>query len=223
MMNYQNTLRDIERIALECKRDPKEITLIAVSKYAPFEKVMEAYHGGCRNFGESRPQEALVKIEQSPKDIKWHLIGTLQKNKVNKAIGHFSLIHSVDSFDLAKKISAASEKASIATPILIQVNISGEESKHGLSKEEWRNCFNELIQLPNLELHGLMTMAPLTEDKNIVRKTFSSLREFREELLPKVIRKELFKELSMGMSHDYPIAIEEGATMVRIGSKIFAE
>lgn len=222
-MNYPKILQEVQRIAQNCGRNPKEITLIAVSKTVPIDAILEAHSSGCKNFGESRIQEALTKIDVAPKDIHWHLIGTLQKNKVNKALGKFSLIHSVDSLELAQKISEASQKANIVTPILIQVNTSGELSKHGCSVAEWRTVFDKLVELPNLELQGLMTIAPLSEDKVIVRKAFSDLRNFKLESQEHVKKKEIFKHLSMGMSHDFPIAIEEGATLLRIGSSIFGE
>lgn len=182
--------------------------LVVVSKYQPLSKILEVYGEGCRDFGENRIQEALEKIAEAPADINWHLIGSLQKNKVNKALGKFSLIHSVDSFELAEKLSRSGQES-----VLIQVNTSGESSKHGLSIEEWRPFLDSLFSLPNLKIEGLMTMAPLTEDIKIIRQTFRKLRLFGEELkLP---------QLSMGMSHDYEIALEEGATIVRIGSAVF--
>lgn len=182
--------------------------LVVVTKNQPISKVLEVYQAGCRDFGENRIQEALLKIGEVPADVHWHFIGTLQKNKVNKAIGKFALIHSVDSYALAEKISQSG-----GAKILLQVNTSGEVSKHGLSIEEWRPSLESLFSLPNLQIEGLMTMAPLTEDTAIIRQTFRKLRLFAEELkLP---------ELSMGMSHDFEIALEEGATLVRIGSALF--
>lgn len=182
--------------------------LVVVTKNQPLSKILEVYQEGCRDFGENRIQEALGKMEVAPQDINWHFIGTLQKNKVNKAIGKFSLIHSVDSFELAEKLSKKTEES-----ILLQVNTSGESSKHGPSIEEWRPYLESLFCLPHIKILGLMTMAPLTEDTKIIRQTFRKLRQFGEELkLP---------QLSMGMSHDYEIALDEGATIVRVGSAIF--
>lgn len=182
--------------------------LIVVSKNQPISKILEVYQQGCRDFGENRIHEALKKIEIAPSGINWHLIGTLQKNKVNKTLGKFSLIHSVDSFELAEKLSKGSHQS-----ILLQVNTSGELSKHGLSIEEWRPYLDSLFSLPNISIQGLMTMAPLTKDTHVIRQTFCKLRQFGEELkLP---------HLSMGMSHDYELALEEGATIIRIGTAIF--
>lgn len=184
------------------------VKIVAVSKGCSLEQILALYEVGCRDFGESRVQEALLKIEKAPKDIRWHFIGKLQKNKVRKVIGKFFLIHSVDSFDLAEKISQVSQEMNVVTSILFEVNTSGEPSKSGFKPEEVR-----LINLSGISLKGLMTMAPLTDNIHIIRKTFSDLRLLRDKLG--------LKELSMGMSSDYWIAIEEGATMLRLGSCIF--
>jgi PLP dependent protein len=176
---------------------------------------MEAYQVGCRDFAESRVNDALKKMETLPADIRWHFIGKLQKNKVSKAIGRFCLIHSVDSRELAEKISVASLNQNLVTKILLQVNTSKEESKSGLSSEEWKQHLDYLFTLQGVEIQGLMTIAPLTMNEWRIRQTFSYLRLLRDEIgrdLP---------ILSMGMSHDFHIAIQEGSTLVRIGSKIF--
>jgi len=212
-MNYQSIQADVARIAETCGRKPQEITIVTVSKEHPWTEAASAYANGCRNFGENRLQEALEKQPQAPQDIQWHLIGTLQKNKVHKAIGKFALIHSVDSLDLAKKISISSADAKINTPILLQVNVSGESSKHGFSPTDCKSLFPQLKQLSHLKIEGLMTMAPFVEDEALIRRCFADLRTLRDELA--------LTELSMGMSHDYPIAIEEGATLLRIGTAIF--
>jgi PLP dependent protein len=195
------------------------VTLIAVSKNRSVEQMMELYRQGCRDFGESRIQEALDKMEKMPTDIRWHLIGTLQKNKVRKAIGKFALVHSVDTPELARKISECSSEAGLTTQILLQANTSGEPSKHGLSPYQWNEAYPKLLKLPNLKIEGLMTMAPLVDDQQLIRRCFSNLRLLRDQLggspaLP---------ILSMGMSHDYRIALEEGATHLRVGTAIFAE
>lgn len=192
---------------------PSSITVIAVSKQRSLAEIDEVYSQGCRNFGENRIPEVLEKISQAPSDINWHFIGPLQKNKVNKAIGHFALIHSVDTPELAEKIDHTSFEKEVKTSILLQVNTSGEMSKQGLNPEEWRTHLEKVFLLKNIEVKGLMTMAPLTEDLEWIRRTFRALRKFGEELkLPL---------LSMGMSHDYEIAIEEGANLLRIGTAIF--
>lgn len=212
-MNYSHILDEISETAMACGRAPKEITLIAVSKGYPWDVVEPAYASGCRDFGESRLQEALPKIDLAPADIRWHLIGTLQKNKVAKAIGIFSLIHSVDTPELATKISQCSEERGVITPILLQVNTSGETTKHGLSQEQWQPHLEALFQLPSIRIEGLMTMAPFVEDEKAIRNCFALLRKMRDKLN--------LQHLSMGMSHDYRIAIEEGATLLRIGTAIF--
>lgn len=214
---------NIARISEACGRNPEEIQLVAVSKTYPAELILEAYEAGCRDFGENRIQEVLQKIPLLPSDIRWHFIGTLQANKVNKGVGAFHLIHSVDSLELAYKISAVSQKREIVTPILLEVNTSGEENKHGLSKEVWLRCLKEIDQLPNIYLKGLMTMAPLTDDQDRIRDCFRSLRQLREAFKIQLKNPAQFKELSMGMSHDYEIAIQEGATLLRIGTALFGE
>ncbi len=186
--------------------------LVAVTKGRSIDQIMQLYQKGIRDFGENRVQEALLKIETLPKDIRWHFIGKLQKNKVSKVIGKFYLIHSVDNPELAHLISKISKENT--TSILLEVNTSGEKSKSGLSAQEWETEIPALKKLPNLEIKGLMTMAPLTDDVSVIRECFAALRKLRD--------KWGLKELSMGMSQDYKIALEEGATMVRIGRKLYA-
>jgi pyridoxal phosphate enzyme (YggS family) len=164
-------------------------------------------------------KEALAKIDELPSDISWHFIGTLQKNKVNKVINQFSLIHSVDSMDLAQKISDAGESQGITTRVLIQVNTSQEATKHGLSPDNWRRHWPALLSLPALQIEGLMTMAPLTEDESIIHAAFADLRIFKESLEQEFSLS--LPHLSMGMSHDFEIAIAEGATLLRIGTALF--
>jgi pyridoxal phosphate enzyme (YggS family) len=175
--------------------------------------MLPLYNQGCRHFAENRVDAALEKMELLPEDIQWHLIGTLQKNKVRKVIGKFALIHSVDTPELAKKISDCSLEAGLKTPILLQVNTSGEASKHGLSFEEWQKNYPEVANFEGIMIKGLMTMAPLVDDEKIIRTTFARLRE-----LGKVLK---LQHLSMGMSQDFPLAIAEGATLLRIGSALF--
>lgn len=222
-MRIQDKIRalreEIEHIAHQSGRIAEEIKLVAVSKTRSVEEIKEAYLAGCKDFGESRVQEVLHKMAQLPDDIRWHFIGPLQRNKVSKIIGRFVLIHSVDSVQLAKKISEESSKCNISTDILLEVNTSQEKTKHGLSVVEWEVAFTEVSQLPHIHVRGLMTMAPITEEEVAIRNCFSSLRLLRDRL-----RKNTQLDLSilsMGMSHDYKIAIEEGSTLVRIGSAIF--
>ena len=209
MSPYLSILEKIEKAGYK-----NSVEVIAVSKQRTIAEIEAVYAEGCRNFGENRIPEVLEKIPSLPKDIQWHFIGALQKNKVNKAIGRFALIHSVDTPELAKKIAQSSEVANVTTRILLQVNTSGEASKQGLNPESWRPHLETLFNLKHVEIQGLMTMAPLTDDIALIRKTFRSLREFGNELkLPL---------LSMGMSHDYEIALEEGANLLRIGTAIFS-
>lgn len=213
--NYLRVWESVARLAQACGRKEDEITVIAVSKTYSVDAVREVYGAGCRDFGESRVQEALPKIESGASDLRWHLIGTLQANKVRKVIGKFCLIHAVDNLELACKISSCSQEIGIESQVLLQVNTSGETSKRGLSVGQWEPHLDEVMALPNLKVEGLMTMAPLTDDERVVRECFRRLRHFRDQLR--------LRHLSMGMSHDYPIAIEEGATLLRIGTVIFGE
>lgn len=218
----------IEVAAKACGRNPKEITLICVSKGQSIEDIQKIYRAGSRDFGENRLNEALEKQLSTPSDIHWHLIGTLQSNKVNKVVGNFSLIHSVDSLDLAKKISKSAQGMQLTQDILLQVNISKEATKHGMTALQCIEHFPEFLELPNIRVKGLMTIAPLQpikayDDKDPVRLCFRGLKELKEKLQPKVPKTyDAFTELSMGMSQDFEIAIQEGATLVRIGSAVFA-
>ncbi len=218
---YSKLIQDIREKAIQSGRNPQEITLIAVTKTHPWERVLPVYEAGCRQFGENRVQEALPKIEQAPSDSRWHLIGTLQKNKVRKVIGQFSLIHSVDSFDLAEKIASVSKELGVTTHILLQANTSMEETKHGFTIDEWRPYIPKILALPALSVDGLMTIGPNSDDKDKIRMSFTALRHFRDEIQAEYHVK--LPHLSMGMSQDYPIAIEEGATLLRIGTLIFGE
>lgn len=218
---YLRILENIAEIAQRSGRDPSAITLVAVSKGYSWTQVQTAYSEGCRDFGESRLQEAFAKKVEAPTDIRWHLIGSLQKNKVRKVVGAFSLIHSVDTLEIAEKISECSHEAQLVTPILLQVNTSGEATKHGLTQKEWKRSLESILALPAIRIEGLMTMAPLVEDKKIIRACFADLRRMRDLLAPQFVPRHPFQHLSMGMSHDYPIAIEEGATLLRIGTALW--
>jgi PLP dependent protein len=224
-MNYKDFTKHLNQLALKAHRDPQEIRLIAVSKNQSMESMKELYNSGCHEFGESRTQEALEKISFFD-HCRWHFIGSLQNNKVNKAIPLFSLIHSVNSIELAKKISQASGRIGHEQPILLQINISGEFSKQGFSEAESRNYLEDLLALPNLLIDGLMTMAPHTEDTETIRHCFKRLRELKNEFQNMALAKRCdrapFRELSMGMSNDYSIAIEEGSTLLRIGKALFS-
>ncbi len=219
--NYKRLNEEIVETALACNRKPEEIRLVAVSKGISWPDIASIYHEGCRDFGENRLQEALPKIEEAPRDCRWHFVGSLQKNKVKKALGHFVLIHSVDSLELAKKISELSVENSYRTAILLQVNTSGEKSKHGMTPPDCFWDFRTLVALPNLEIQGLMTMAPFVEDEDVIRYTFESLRLLRDQLIAEYRPANGLPHLSMGMSHDFKWAIAEGATILRIGARIW--
>lgn len=196
-----------------------EVELVVVSKGRSPKEIEEAYLAGCRDFGESRVQEVLLKMEKLPKDIRWHFIGKLQKNKVNKVIGKFVLIHSVDSFELAEKIGQKSIEAGLKTAILLEANTSGEQTKSGLSPQKWEDCFLKLLNIEGIEIKGLMTMAPMSEDDKVISYAFSELRLLRDRLC--LLSAVDLPILSMGMTHDFRIAIKEGATLVRIGSRLW--
>lgn len=221
MTEYLEIREAVIEKTVSCGRKPEDVTLIAVSKGVSFPFMRIAYQEGCRDFGESRIQEACEKIGDLSSDCRWHLIGSLQRNKVAKAIPLFHLIHSVDALQLAEKISSVSALKNVVTSILLQVNTSGEMTKHGLFPNEWEKIFDQLNELPNIQIQGLMTIAPLTYDQQVIRSCFRTLYQLRESWRSKMKEPFLFQHLSMGMSHDYSIAIEEGATLLRIGSAIF--
>jgi hypothetical protein len=213
-----------ERIAAKCaefKRNPQEIRLIAVSKFFGIDAINEANRLGIADFGENKAQELRDKYEILGDKVAWHFIGTLQRNKVKYAVRAASFIHSVDSIILADEINKEAKRLNKVQKILLEVKTSFEDSKSGLSNyAEVLDVVEHCSALPNIELVGLMTMAPFTDDESIIRKSFSDLRKLKDE-----INKNGFylSELSMGMTNDYEIAIEEGATMLRIGSAIFGQ
>ena len=206
--NYQKIIKEINTARL-----------IAVSKYKPVEAIKELYALGHRDFGENRVQELLDKIEVLPDDINWHLIGPLQTNKVNKVVGKVHLIQSIDRISVAKKVNDRAQSRNVVQRVLIQVNISEDPNKSGFLKEEIGNSFADLLEMKHIQIDGLMTIGENTDDEKIIRKTFSDLRICKDLLEEKYQIK--LPELSMGMSGDYMIAVEEAATMVRIGSSIF--
>jgi pyridoxal phosphate enzyme (YggS family) len=219
--NLDKIREDIAENCLKAGRKPEEVKLVAVSKNFPPEVVLEAYTLGQVVFGENRVQELLSKKAQLPGDIKWHLIGSLQRNKVKDIIGKVELIHSVDTVRLAQEISRQALKTGFDMPILIQVNISGEEAKHGFSSGEILRDIQEISELPGIKIKGLMTMAPQTNEPEEVRPVFRGLRKLSRDIADMNLPGVEMSELSMGMSDDYRIAIQEGATLVRIGSRIF--
>ncbi len=222
-MSCQEKLSHLKKEIASIKNSTRKsghILCILVTKNTSLDLMREAYNLGYRDFAESRVQALLEKKLQLPSDINWHFIGPLQSNKVNKIVGQVSLIHSVDSESLAIKIAARSSDLGMTSQILLQVNTSGEESKQGFTEEGCIQAFHVLKDLAGIEIKGLMTIAPLTQDTKIVRNCFASLRRLRDILAKE---KNSLMYLSMGMSQDYKIAIEEGATHLRIGSLIFSK
>lgn len=213
-----------ENLAAIKEQLKNHVTLVAVSKTFPVEAIQEAYQAGQRIFGENRVQELLPKYEALPKDIEWHLIGHLQTNKVKSIAPFISLIHSVDSLKLLEEINKEALKNNRVIDCLLQMYIAKEETKFGLDFEETRALLNssEYAALPNIRIVGLMGMATNTPDASVVRQEFKSLLTFFNELKQSVFNNTpSFKEISMGMSGDYKMAIEEGSTMIRVGSSIF--
>ena len=219
------SLKEVEKKVEEaCKRagrERSEVTLIAVGKTKPVEMLQEIYDTGVRDFGENKVQEMMDKYEVMPKDIHWHMLGHLQRNKVKYLMGKVALIHSVDSLRLAQEIRAQSVKHEVTTDILIEVNIAGEASKFGTTREEAIALVEAAAKLPNIHICGLMTIAPYVENPEDNRKYFQQIRQLSVDIKRKNIDNVDMHVLSMGMSGDYEVAIEEGATMVRIGTGIF--
>lgn len=195
--------------------------LVAVSKKQPAELIREAWDAGQTIFGESRVQEAQAKIPQLPSGIEWHFIGHLQSNKVRKALPLFSLFHSVDSLDLARDIDRIAAELGLFPKVLLEINVSGESTKFGFRPEQLERDLEDLLGLNRLEILGLMTMAPFSEDPETARPVFASLHKLREKIQDN--HRLNLPELSMGMSGDFEVAIEEGATLVRVGTAIFGE
>lgn len=220
-VNLAAVRAEITQSCLKAGRDSREVRLVAVSKQFPAETIKAAYTAGQDVFGENRVQELIRKKTLLPAEIEWHLIGTLQRNKVKSVLGHAALIHSVDSLALAQEISRQAVKKGTEVKILLQANISGEKSKHGFTPRELLINIKEISALPGIKIRGLMTIAPLMGDPEQARPVFSGLRalagQIRELELPGVE----MRELSMGMSDDFRVAVEEGATLVRIGSRLF--
>jgi len=207
--------------AVRSGRDPGEITLVAVTKTVPVVEIQAAYDEGLRDFGENRVQEALPKVESMPSDIRWHLIGRLQTNKINKVLGRFGLIHSVDSIDLARGISQRS--TGCVQDILLEVNTSGEGTKAGVGIGEAIRQAQEIARLPGLVLRGLMTVGPQTEDAGVRREAFRRLQDLYGEIRSSGYAGGSFNILSMGMSSDYEDAVAMGSTHVRVGTALFGE
>ena len=219
-MSIQSNIQELR------KHIPSDVKLVCVSKFHPAETVMEAYDAGERIFGESRVQELVQKQPELPADIQWHFIGHLQTNKIKFIVPFVKLIHGVDSWKVLNEINKQAEKAAKKTACLLQVHIADEETKFGFSEEELVDLIsgNELQNLHNVQIAGLMGMATFTRDENQVRKEFRTLKVLFDKIKSEYFSDDdAFCELSMGMSQDYQLAIEEGSTMIRIGTSIFGE
>ena len=223
----KENLAEVEQKILEaCKKSGRsrdEVTLIAVSKTKPVSMIEEAMEAGIREFGENKPQEMKEKYEILSKDLHWHMIGHLQLNKVKYVVPRACMIHSVDSLRLAEKISAEAEKNHLVMPVLIEVNVAEEESKFGVKLSEAEDLIRQAAVLPGISIQGLMTIAPFVENAEENRGVFQKLRKLSVDIRSKNIDNVDMDELSMGMTGDYEVAIEEGATMVRVGTGIFGK
>ena len=221
----KDNLKTVEEHVQEaCKRagrSREEVTLIAVSKTKPVEMLQEIYGEGVRDFGENKVQELCDKIEQLPSDIRWHMIGHLQRNKVKYIVGKVALIHSVDTYRLAEEINIQAKKRGIIVPILVEVNIAGEKTKFGTTAEDAMLLVEEISKLENVRIKGLMTIAPFVENPEDNRLYFRKIKQLSVDITNKNIDNLSMEILSMGMTGDYEVAIEEGATMVRVGTGIF--
>lgn len=221
--NYKYVKNTVTDILEKCDRDINSATLIAVSKTKPIEMLKEAYDAGARDFGENKVQEIIEKYPQMPNDVKWHMIGHLQTNKVKYIVDKVHLIHSVDSYKLAKEISLQAVKHNCNVNILIEVNVADEESKYGVSVKDTVELVEQIAQLPNVFVKGLMTVAPYVEDSEENRTVFCTLKQLSVDINSKNIDNVSMDCLSMGMSGDFKVALEEGATYVRVGTSIFGQ
>jgi PLP dependent protein len=219
--NLENVRQQIAHAAGKAGRSPDDIELVAVTKTHPAEKVREAIEAGQTLFGESRVQEARAKIPELPSNVRWHFVGHLQKNKIRHALPLFELFHGVDSLALAQEMDRIGEEEGLRPRVLLEVNVAGEGSKFGFSPKNLRAEMESLLGLPRLSILGLMAIPPLAEQAEASRKYFAELRELRDRLQTE-FRVDL-AQLSMGMTHDFPIAVGEGATLVRVGTAIFGE
>lgn len=221
--NLEQVRKNIVEACKAVNRDPGEVTLISVSKTKPVSMLQEAYDAGSRDFGENKVQEIMDKYPQLPSDIRWHMIGHLQRNKVKYIVDKVALIHSVDSLRLAETIENEAAKHNVTVPILIEVNVAQEESKFGLKTDEVLVLVESVAKLPHINIKGLMTIAPYVEDPEENRGIFRQLKKLSVDIEAKNINNVNMSVLSMGMTGDYQVAVQEGATMVRVGTGIFGE
>lgn len=221
--NLQQVEENIKKACKKSGRDRADVTLIAVSKTKPVEMLQTVYDCGVRDFGENKVQEMCDKMEVLPGDIKWHMIGHLQTNKVKYIVGRTELIHSVDSVHLAAEIQKQAVKKDVIVPILIEVNIAEEESKFGIHKEDTITMVRQIAEMDHLRIKGLMTIAPFVENAEDNRLYFREIKQLSVDIKNQNIDNVSMDVLSMGMTGDYEVAIEEGATLVRVGTGIFGE
>lgn len=221
--NLQQVEENIKKACEKSGRDRADVTLIAVSKTKPVEMLQTVYDCGVRDFGENKVQEMCDKMEVLPGDIKWHMIGHLQTNKVKYIVGRTELIHSVDSVHLAAEIQKQAVKKDVIVPILIEVNIAEEESKFGIHKEDTIAMVRQIAEMDHLRIKGLMTIAPFVENAEDNRLYFREIKQLSVDIKNQNIDNVSMDVLSMGMTGDYEVAIEEGATLVRVGTGIFGE
>lgn len=227
MSRIEENLRTVKaRMEQACEKSGRaagDVKLIAVSKTKPVSMLREAYDLGCRDFGENKVQELVEKYEQLPKDIRWHMIGHLQRNKVKYIVDKVCMIHSVDSLRLAEEISREAVKHNVTVSVLVEVNVAGEESKFGVTAQETLPLVEQIAKLPNIVVKGLMTIAPYVENPSENRLYFEKLKQIYVDIIQKNIDNVSMEELSMGMTGDYEVAVEEGATYIRVGTGIFGE
>ena len=214
---------NIERCAHLAGRDPGSITLVAVTKTKPVHMIREAYDAGLKCFGENRVQEYLEKKDELPADVKWNLIGRLQTNKVKYIINNIWMLHSLDRLSLAEEIQKQCEKSDCTLNALLQVNVAGEDTKTGFSPEEVMGAAETIAKMKRIKILGLMTIAPYTDDKDVLRKIFAKTKRLYDKIADEKFEGFDFKVLSMGMTNDYCEAVKEGANMLRIGSAIFGD
>jgi len=219
--NLERVREQIAQAAAKAGRDVKDVELVAITKTHPAEKVREAVEAGQTLFGESRVQEARSKIPELSSNIRWHFVGHLQKNKIRHALTLFEMIHSVDSLGLAQDINRIAEEQGVHPRVLLEVNVAAEGSKFGFSPDKLRDQMEQLLALPRLSILGLMTIPPLAKEAETSRKYFVQSRELRDRLQTE-FHVDL-AQLSMGMTEDFAVAVEEGATLVRVGTAIFGE
>ena len=213
--------RNIQAACDKAGRDRSEVTLVAVSKTKPVSDLMEAYDAGIRVFGENKVQELVEKMEKMPGDIHWHMIGHLQRNKVKYIVGKVDLIHSVDNTELAEEINRRADTAGVVQDILIEVNIADEETKFGIAREKVRDFYVNISKLPYVNVRGVMCIAPYVVDPEQNRHYFADLRKIFVDITNNIVDNNRVDIMSMGMTGDYQVAIEEGATLIRVGTGIF--